>query len=88
MTSEPRVATFLLELESERAGDFRPLRFRPKHKTSRLSPPRAHPWKTKTPCCTIEEATHVVAVDPLGLSSQCGFASGNATEEERAAFGA
>ena len=88
--SEAPVDTFLLEYDSTRAGDFRPLRFLPRHKTVVLGL-----VSSKSPSLEdqdallrrIEEAARVVAVDQLGLSSQCGFASvagGNAlTEEEQ-----
>jgi 5-methyltetrahydropteroyltriglutamate--homocysteine methyltransferase len=82
------VDTFLLEYDSERAGDFRPLRFLPRHKTVVLG---LVSFKSQfledqdTLLRRIDEAARVVAVDQLGLSSQCGFASvagGNALTEE------
>jgi len=87
---EAPVDTFLMEYDSERAGDFQPLRFLPRHKTVVLGL-----VSSKSGCLEeedellrrIDEAARVVAVDQLGLSSQCGFASvagGNAlTEEEQ-----
>jgi 5-methyltetrahydropteroyltriglutamate--homocysteine methyltransferase len=88
--SEAPVDTFLLEYDSERAGDFQPLRFLPRHKTVALglvSSKRAILEEEDALLRRIDEAARVVAVDQLGLSSQCGFASvagGNAmTEEEQ-----
>jgi 5-methyltetrahydropteroyltriglutamate--homocysteine methyltransferase len=87
---EAPVDTFLLEYDSERAGDFRPLRFLPRHKMVVLglvSSKSASLEDQDALLRRIDEATRVVAVDQLGLSSQCGFASvagGNAlTEEEQ-----
>ena len=84
------VDTFLLEFDSERAGDFRPLRFLPRHKTAVLglvSSKSATLEDQDALLHRIDEAARVVAVDRLGLSSQCGFASvagGNAlTEDEQ-----
>ena len=73
---------YFLEYDTDRAGGFEPLRFLPKgnkivvlglvtSKSGRLEP-RADIKKR------IEEATKFVALDQLGLSPQCGFAS---TEE-------
>jgi 5-methyltetrahydropteroyltriglutamate--homocysteine methyltransferase len=73
---------YFLEYDTDRAGGFEPLRFLPKgnkivvlglvtSKSGRLEP-RADVKKR------IEEATKFVALDQLGLSPQCGFAS---TEE-------
>ena len=82
------VDTFLLEYDSERAGDFRPLRFLPRHKTVVLGL-----VSSKSVCLEdqdailrrIDEAARVISLDQLGLSSQCGFASvagGNSIDEE------
>ena len=73
---------YFLEYDTDRAGGFEPLRFLPKgnkivvlglvtSKSGRLEP-RADIKKR------VEEATKFVALDQLGLSPQCGFAS---TEE-------
>jgi 5-methyltetrahydropteroyltriglutamate--homocysteine methyltransferase len=86
--NEAPVDTFLLEYDSERAGDFRPLRFLPRHKTVVLGlvSSKSAPLEDQdTLLRRIDEAAHVVAVEQLGLSSQCGFASvagGNALAEE------
>jgi 5-methyltetrahydropteroyltriglutamate--homocysteine methyltransferase len=70
---------FFLEYDTERAGDFRPLRFLPKGKTAvlgiistklrELEP--ADEVKRR-----IEEASRYADLDRLCLSPQCGFASG------------
>jgi 5-methyltetrahydropteroyltriglutamate--homocysteine methyltransferase len=70
--------TFLLEHDGERAGDFRPLRFLPRHKTVVLdlvSSKSACPEDQDALLRRIDVAAHVVMLDQLGLSSQCGFAS-------------
>ncbi len=67
---------FLLEYDSDRAGDFRPLRFVPKDKGVVLGL-----VSSKTPQLEdeavlkkrIEEATAFVSLDRLALSPQCGF---------------
>jgi len=88
--NEAPVDTFLLEYDSERAGDFQPLRFLPRHKTAVLglvSSKSASLENQDALLRRIDEAARFVAIDQLGLSSQCGFASvagGNAlTEEEQ-----
>jgi 5-methyltetrahydropteroyltriglutamate--homocysteine methyltransferase len=87
---ETPVDVFLLEYDSERAGDFRPLRFVPKGKHVVLGL-----VSSKTPTLErpddllrrIDEATRFCPLDQLSLSAQCGFASvagGNAlTEDEQ-----
>lgn len=74
----PSIDAFFLEYDSERAGDFSPLRFVPKNKvvvlglisskTAALEPPADIKKR-------IEEATKFVPLDQLSLSPQCGFAS-------------
>ena len=82
------VDAFLLEYDSERAGDFRPLRFLPKGKHAVLGL-----VSSKTPeledqaalLRRIEEAARFAPLDQLALSTQCGFASvagGNALSED------
>lgn len=69
---------FFLEYDSERAGDFRPLRFMPADKFVRLGI-----VSSKTPLLEstdalrrrIDDAAKFVALDRLGISPQCGFAS-------------
>jgi len=73
------VDAFFLEYDTERAGDFRPLRFAPKDRTIVLGL-----VTTKTPGNDdkdtlkrrIDEAAKYVPLDNLCLSPQCGFASG------------
>ncbi|MBO0741535.1 MAG: 5-methyltetrahydropteroyltriglutamate--homocysteine S-methyltransferase [Hyphomicrobiaceae bacterium] len=83
---------FLLEYDTPRAGDFKPLRFVPKSKGVVLGL-----VSTKTPRLeTLEdlqrrtiEATEFIDLDRIGIGPQCGFAStaaGNplSVEDERA----
>lgn len=83
----PSINAFFLEYDSERAGDFSPLRHVPKDKyvvlglisskTMTLEP--ASSLKQR-----INEATRHIPLDQLALSPQCGFASvagGNAITE-------
>lgn len=73
------VDRFLLEYDSDRAGGFEPLRFVPKGKAVMLGL-----VSTKVPTLEsqddlvrrIEEASKYVPVENLGISPQCGFASG------------
>jgi 5-methyltetrahydropteroyltriglutamate--homocysteine methyltransferase len=86
------VDNFLLEYDTERAGDFAPLRYMPKGKTVVLGL-----VTTKFPdlesqdelIARIHEAAKYVDLDDLTLSPQCGFAStfqGNSlTPEEQMA---
>jgi 5-methyltetrahydropteroyltriglutamate--homocysteine methyltransferase len=72
------IGTYFMEYDSDRAGDFRPLRHVPKGKTVVLGL-----VSTKTPMLEskeelkrrIDQAAHHVAHDQLCLSPQCGFAS-------------
>jgi len=69
---------FLLEYDSERAGDFAPLRFVPKNKSVVLGL-----VSSKTPALEklddlatrTREATSYIGLDHLAISPQCGFAS-------------
>jgi 5-methyltetrahydropteroyltriglutamate--homocysteine methyltransferase len=73
------VGTYCLEYDTERAGDFAPLRFLPKGKRVILGL-----VSTKTPQLEskdqlkrrIDEATRHVPLDQLGIGPQCGFSSG------------
>src|SRR5262245_12529194 len=87
--NETPVDAFFLEYDSERAGDFRPLRFVPKGKRIVLGL-----VSSKTPeledrealLRRIDEAAEFCLLEQLALSTQCGFASvagGNALSEER-----
>jgi 5-methyltetrahydropteroyltriglutamate--homocysteine methyltransferase len=76
--SQLAVDAFLLEFDTPRAGDFRPLRFVPKGKSVVLGL-----ISTKSPVLEskdalkrrIEEAAKYVPLERLGLSPQCGFSS-------------
>jgi 5-methyltetrahydropteroyltriglutamate--homocysteine methyltransferase len=73
------VGIYCLEYDTERAGDFAPLRFLPKGKRVILGL-----VSTKTPQLEakdnlkrrIDEATKYVPLDQLGIGPQCGFSSG------------
>lgn len=73
-----RVDRLLLEFDSERAGDFSPLRHVPKDKMVVLglittkSPILEEP---QTIIRKIKEASQFVPIERLALSTQCGFAS-------------
>jgi 5-methyltetrahydropteroyltriglutamate--homocysteine methyltransferase len=79
---------FLLEYDSERAGDFAPLRFLPRDKRAVLgliSSKSARLEEQDVLLRRIEAAAKVVAPERLGLSTQCGFASvagGNTLSED------
>jgi len=73
-----KVDRFLLEFDSDRAGDFSPLRHVPKNKIVVLGL-----ISTKTPKLEnegeiikrIKEASEFVSSEQLAISTQCGFAS-------------
>jgi 5-methyltetrahydropteroyltriglutamate--homocysteine methyltransferase len=84
------VDVFFLEYDSDRAGDFAPLRFVPRNKRAVLglvSSKVAQLEDQGALLRRIEEASRVLPLDQLGLSTQCGFASvagGNVlTEDEQ-----
>ena len=72
------VDAFFMEYDTERAGDFAPLRFAPEDRLIVLGL-----MTTKTPenddkdalICRIEEAAAYVPIENLAISPQCGFAS-------------
>jgi 5-methyltetrahydropteroyltriglutamate--homocysteine methyltransferase len=72
------VDAYFLEYDTPRAGDFSPLRLVPPNKAVVLGV-----VSTKTPALEstdellrrLEDAGRYVAIDRLGLSPQCGFAS-------------
>jgi 5-methyltetrahydropteroyltriglutamate--homocysteine methyltransferase len=76
--SETKVTHFLLEYDTPRAGDFRPLRFVPKTKGVVLGL-----VSSKTPELErldavrrrVDEASEFIDRDRLAISPQCGFAS-------------
>lgn len=79
---------FFLEYDSERAGDFAPLRFVPRGKRVVLglvSSKTAALEDQDTVMRRIGEAARILPLDQLGLSTQCGFASvagGNVLSED------
>jgi 5-methyltetrahydropteroyltriglutamate--homocysteine methyltransferase len=83
------VDTYLLEYDSERAGDFSPLRFLPKGKQAVLGLVSSKVGELEAEdglLRRIEEAARSCSMDQLGLSAQCGFASvagGNALTEDQ-----
>jgi 5-methyltetrahydropteroyltriglutamate--homocysteine methyltransferase len=84
------VDVFFLEYDSDRAGDFQPLRFVPKDKAvvvGLVSSKSAQLEDQDSLTRRIEEASRILPLDQLGLSTQCGFASvagGNVlTEDEQ-----
>lgn len=76
--NQPGIDAFFLEYDSERAGDFSPLRHVPAGKTIVLGL-----VSTKTPeleapeelLARIDQAARFVPMEQLALSPQCGFAS-------------
>ena len=84
------VDRYLLEYDTERAGDFRPLRYLPKGKTVVLglvTTKRGALERADDLARRIDEAARHAPLEQLALSPQCGFASagrGNhLTEEEQ-----
>jgi 5-methyltetrahydropteroyltriglutamate--homocysteine methyltransferase len=76
--NEAPVDVFFLEYDSDRAGDFTPLRFVPRGKRvvlGLLSSKTAALEDQDALLRRIGEAGRVIDVDQLGLSTQCGFAS-------------
>jgi 5-methyltetrahydropteroyltriglutamate--homocysteine methyltransferase len=77
--NQVNVDGYFLEYDTDRAGDFKPLRFVPKGKTVILGL-----VSTKTPVLEskddlkrrIDDAAKYCPIDQLGLSPQCGFSSG------------
>jgi 5-methyltetrahydropteroyltriglutamate--homocysteine methyltransferase len=77
--NQVNVDGYFLEYDTDRAGDFQPLRFVPKGKTVILGL-----VSTKTPVLEskdelkrrIDAAAKHCPIDQLGLSPQCGFSSG------------
>jgi 5-methyltetrahydropteroyltriglutamate--homocysteine methyltransferase len=87
--NEVPVDAFLLEYDSGRAGDFRPLRFVPKGKRVVLglvSSKTAELEDQEVLLRRIEQAAKFCPLDQLSLSTQCGFASvagGNALSDKQ-----
>jgi len=76
--SRAKINHFLLEFDSDRAGDFSPLRFVPKGVgvvlglVTSKAPQLEHPDDLKR---RVDEATKHIDLDRLAISPQCGFAS-------------
>ncbi|HJU31966.1 MAG TPA: 5-methyltetrahydropteroyltriglutamate--homocysteine S-methyltransferase [Hyphomicrobiaceae bacterium] len=87
--NEVPVDAYLLEYDSDRAGDFAPLRFVPRDKRVILGllSSKSGVLEDETLILRrIEEAARVLPVEQLGLSTQCGFASvagGNSLDEDQ-----
>ena len=78
MFNEIDVDVFFLEYDSARAGDFAPLRFVPAGKSVVLglvSSKSAEMEAVDDLVRRIDDAGRYIAVDRLGISPQCGFAS-------------
>ena len=86
--NELNVDGYFLEYDDERAGDFRPLRFVPKHKTVVLGlvTTKAGALEARDGLITrIKEAAQFMPLENMCLSPQCGFSStveGNQISEE------
>ncbi len=77
--NEIDVTGYFLEYDTERAGDFRPLRFLPKGKIAVLGLVTTKQGQLESKDALkrrIDEAAKVVPLDQLAISPQCGFASG------------
>src|SRR5580704_3110963 len=77
--NEMGVDGYFLEYDSDRAGDFAPLRFLPKGKTAVLGlvTTKSPKMETKDELKRrIDEASRYVPLEQLALSPQCGFSSG------------
>lgn len=75
---ETEVDRLLLEFDSDRAGDFTPLRFVPKDKTVALGLITTKSPHLETPSSVVQrihEAAEFVSFERLAISTQCGFAS-------------
>ena len=87
--NELRCDRLLLEYDSPRAGDFRPLRFVPKSKIAVLGLITTKHGELESRdelVRRIEDAARYLPLDQLALSPQCGFASsgrGNPLTEEQ-----
>lgn len=69
---------YLLEFDSERSGDFKPLRFVPKGKIVVLGLITTKTGKLESRdqlLRRIDEAAQYIPIEQLGISPQCGFAS-------------
>ncbi len=74
----PGIDVFFMEYDSPRAGDFSPLRFLPRNKwviLGLVSSKTAALEDKRTVLKRIDEAARFAALDQLGISPQCGFAT-------------
>jgi 5-methyltetrahydropteroyltriglutamate--homocysteine methyltransferase len=87
--NELNVDAYFLEYDDERAGDFRPLRLVPKHKTVVLGlvTTKVGELESKQMLITrLKEAARYMPLENMCLSPQCGFSStveGNAITQEQ-----
>jgi len=87
--NELNVDAYFLEYDDERAGDFRPLRFVPNHKTVVLGLVTTKIGDLEgrqTLIDRVNEAARYMPLDNMSLSPQCGFSStveGNQITEEQ-----
>ena len=78
MFNEIDADAFFMEYDTDRAGDFEPLRHAPKDKTVVLgivSSKSPELESLEDLCTRIDEATKFIDLEQLALSPQCGFAS-------------
>jgi 5-methyltetrahydropteroyltriglutamate--homocysteine methyltransferase len=76
--SATQVTHFLLEYDTPRAGDFKPLRFVPKNKgvvLGLISSKKAVLESIDELKRRVDEASRYIPIDCLAISPQCGFAS-------------
>ena len=69
---------YFLEYDTDRAGDFEPLRFVPEHKSVVLGIVSSKNSKLESVdelCARIDDASKYTKLDQLAISPQCGFAS-------------
>ncbi len=74
----PGIDVFFMEYDSPRAGDFSPLRFLPSDKwviLGLVSSKTAALEDKRALLKRVDEATQFTALDQLGISPQCGFAT-------------
>jgi 5-methyltetrahydropteroyltriglutamate--homocysteine methyltransferase len=76
--SRSRFQRFLLEYDDQRSGGFEPLRAMPDDRTVVLGLVTTKSPRLETVAelrARIDEASHIVPLERLALSPQCGFAS-------------
>jgi 5-methyltetrahydropteroyltriglutamate--homocysteine methyltransferase len=83
LLQKTNVEGFFLEYDTDRAGSFAPLRYLPKDKSAILGVISTKLQELEPPDLIkrrIDEASRYVDLARLGLSPQCGFASGYTTD--------